>query len=165
MIMFGSFVCVATTLYLYYNKSAVVSAYALSDMVIILLFSNVLIRLGFCMRWLFGAVHDGSGLFLYLDRWLTFPQRIESISVLLACVVLTLIANFHMGREERLNFLLRLRSERQSEDLREGQYGVAEAFEQGWVDGLLKPALLRHAVSGGVGAGGEEWLGAFGGYA
>ena len=119
VITFGSFVCMATTLYLYYDKSAVVSAYALSDTVIILLFSNVLIRLGFLNALAVSVLcMTADGMFLYLDRWLTFPQKIESVSVLLASVVLTLIANFHMGREERLNFLLRLRGEMQSEELK-----------------------------------------------
>lgn len=138
VIVFGSFVCVATTLYLYYNKSAVVSAYALSDMVIILLFTNVLIRLRFSYALVASALCiTAAGLFLYLDRWLTFPQRIESISVLVACVVLTLIANFHMGREERLNFLLRLRSERQSEDLEKANAELRKLSSRDGLTGLL----------------------------
>ena len=137
IITFGSFVCVATTLYLYYDKSAVVSAYALSDTVIILLFSNVLIRLRLNYALVASALcMAGDGLFLYLDRWLTFPQKVESISVLAACAVLTLIANFHMGREERLSFLLRLRSETQSEELAKANTELRKLSSRDGLTGL-----------------------------
>jgi diguanylate cyclase (GGDEF)-like protein len=137
MITFGSFVCVATTLYLYYDKSAVVSAYALSDTVIILLFSNVLIRLRFKYALVASAFcMAGDGLFLHLDRWLSTPQKIESISVLTASAMLTLIANFHMGREERLNFLQRLRSETQSEELEKANAELRKLSSRDGLTGL-----------------------------
>jgi hypothetical protein len=99
-------------LYLYLDITPVVSSYALTDLAILVLFTNVGIRIRLpyaivasVMCLLFGAIY------LTVDSMLTNPEKLESIAILLAAVLLSLMGNYSLEHGERLTFLLRLRSD------------------------------------------------------
>jgi diguanylate cyclase (GGDEF)-like protein len=118
LILFVCCVFSASVLYLYFDISAVVSAYALLDVILVLLFTNVGIQIRF--SYAIGAsalcVSMG-GIYIYLDRWLSRPEKLESLAVLLADAFLSLVANYNIESSERMSFLLRMRSAMQTEDL------------------------------------------------
>ena len=99
-------------LYLYAGESAAVSAFTLTDLVILILFTNVgfHIRLGYALVASLICLALG-GIFLQADSMLSGSQKFEGGAVLLVGALLSMLANYNMERGERLNFLLRLRSE------------------------------------------------------
>jgi diguanylate cyclase (GGDEF)-like protein len=99
-------------LYLYFDVSPVISSYALTDLAILVLFTNVGIRIRLpyaifaaAMCLVFGTIY------LRLDSMLSAPEKLESLAILMAAVLLSLIGNYSIERGDRLNFLMRLRSE------------------------------------------------------
>jgi diguanylate cyclase (GGDEF)-like protein len=118
MVVFVCTVFAATILYLYFNLNAVVSSYAVTDLAILILFTNVGIRVRLDYALFAAMICVGLGsVYLQLDRMLTGPEKLESFGILLACTILSLIANYSIERGERLNFLLRLRSDARSGEL------------------------------------------------
>ena len=108
----------STILYLYSNISPVVSSYAVTDLAILVLFTNVGIRVRLDYALCASAICVAfGGIYLGLDRMLIRPEKLESFFILLAGAFLSLIANYSMERGERLTFLLRLRSEARSGEL------------------------------------------------
>ena len=111
------FICAlfAASQYLYLDINAVVSSYAVTNLAILVLFTNVGMRIrlpyaifasALCL--VFGSI------FLHADSMLTTPQKFQSLAVLLSAIFLSLVGNYSIERAERLNFLLRLRSEAES---------------------------------------------------
>ncbi|SEC54436.1 GGDEF domain-containing protein [Terriglobus roseus] len=97
---------------LYFNVSPVVSTYAMTSMAILVLFTNIGIRVRLpyaifaaVMCLLFGIVY------LLTDSTLKNPEKFQSFSILLAAAVLSLVSNYTAERGERLNFLHRIRIE------------------------------------------------------
>jgi diguanylate cyclase (GGDEF)-like protein len=118
LILFVCCVFSACVLYLYFDISAVVSAYALIDVILVLLFTNVGIQIRFSYAIAASALCVSmGGIYVYLDRWLSKPQKMESLAVLLADAFLSLVANYNIESGERMSFLLRMRSAMQTEDL------------------------------------------------
>jgi len=107
-----------SVLFLYFGSSAVVSAYALFDLMLIVLFTNVGIRIRFSYGLVATAISVAMGcIYVLIDPWLTRPEKLESLAVLIAGAGLSLIANHSAERSERMNFLLRIRSAMQTADL------------------------------------------------
>jgi diguanylate cyclase (GGDEF)-like protein len=137
LILLACAICSVTTLYLYLNISAVASAYALTDLMLIVLFTNAGIRLR--LRYSIAATSlciTFGTLFLNMDHCLSAPEKIESFTVLTAGAVLSLLANYSIERGERLNFLLRLRSEDQTMKLEMANQHLLQISNQDRLTGI-----------------------------
>jgi diguanylate cyclase (GGDEF)-like protein len=117
-ILVVAFVFSTSILCLYSDISSVVSAYALVDVMLIILFANVGIQIRFSYGLAIATICASLGVvFVRLDRWLNGPEKIESVAVLLAGSCLSLIANYSIEYRERMTFLLRMRSGIQAQEL------------------------------------------------
>jgi diguanylate cyclase (GGDEF)-like protein len=131
-----------STLSLYFDVGAVVSAYALTDLMLIVLFTNVGLRL----RLPYALFASGFSLllgvgYLYVDPWLGHPEKVESLAVLISGSLLSIVANYSIERGERLNFLLRLQTEMQSEDLAAANHHLRQISNE---DRLTRISNRRH---------------------
>ena len=105
-------------LYLESNKTAAASAYAQVGLIVAVIFANVVMRLQF--RYALGAslvLLIGELVFVHQDRFLNPPEKLLGITLAVAAILMTVAANYSIGREERLGYLIRLRSEMQSREL------------------------------------------------
>ena len=105
-------------LYLESNKTAAASAYAQVGLIVAVIFANVVMRLQF--RYALGAsavLLIGELVFVAQDRFLNPPEKLLGITLAVAAILMTVAANYSIGREERLGYLIRLRSEMQSREL------------------------------------------------
>jgi diguanylate cyclase (GGDEF)-like protein len=101
-----------THLYLESGKDMVVSAYVQPGVLAVVLFTNVVMRLQFPYAVATSAVMlVGDIFFLRLDSFLLIEQKILGLGLALGTICATLISNYGSNREERLNYLLRLREE------------------------------------------------------
>jgi len=131
-----------STLHLYFNVGGVVSAYAITVLMLIVLFTNVGLRL----RLPYAVFNSAASLilgsvYLWLDVWLGQPEKIESFAVLLSGTLLSLVANYSIERGERLNFLLRLQTEMQSQDLAAANHHLRQISNE---DRLTRISNRRH---------------------
>jgi diguanylate cyclase (GGDEF)-like protein len=99
-------------LYLYFDISPVVSSYAVTDLSILVLFTNV----GFRVRFPYALCASGiclvfGSVYLLMDSTLNAPEKFESIAVLLAAILLSIVGNYSIERGDRLNFLRRMQSD------------------------------------------------------
>jgi diguanylate cyclase (GGDEF)-like protein len=99
--------------YVYFDLSPVASSYAMTDLAILVLFTNVGIRI----RLPYATVASGICLvvgliYISLDSMLKSTEKVEGVAILLSAIALSLIGDYSIERSERLNFLLRLRSDR-----------------------------------------------------
>jgi diguanylate cyclase (GGDEF)-like protein len=102
-----------SSLYLYFALSPVASSYAITDMAILVLFTNVGIRIRFPYAIAASGICLVFGLiYISLDSMLKASEKAEGIAILLSAITLSLIGGYSIERSERLNFLLRLRSDR-----------------------------------------------------
>jgi diguanylate cyclase (GGDEF)-like protein len=107
-----------THLYLESNKSAPSSAYAQVGLIVAVIFVNVVMRLQFFYALSASIVLLASDLvFIELDRYLNSSEKLLGIALAVCAISMTVIANYSIGRDERLGFLMRLRSEIQSKEL------------------------------------------------
>jgi diguanylate cyclase (GGDEF)-like protein len=107
-----------THLYLESNTNAASSAYAQVGLIVTVIFVNVVMRLQFMYALAASAVLFASDLvFIRLDHFLNAPQKLLGITLAVCAVSMTVVANYSVGREERLAYLMRLRSEIQSREL------------------------------------------------
>jgi diguanylate cyclase (GGDEF)-like protein len=107
-----------THLYLESNTNAASSAYAQVGLIVTVIFVNVVMRLQFMYALTASAVLFSSDLiFIRLDHFLDAPQKLLGITLAVCAVSMTVVANYSVGREERLAYLMRLRSEIQSREL------------------------------------------------
>ena len=105
-------------LYLESNKSSTASAYAQVGLIVAVLFANVVMRLRFRYAVAASAILlAGELVFVYQDRFLTPPEKLLGIMLAVCAIVMTVTVNYSIGREERLGYLIRLRSEMQSREL------------------------------------------------
>ncbi|MHB1021767.1 MAG: GGDEF domain-containing protein [Acidobacteriaceae bacterium] len=134
--------CGISVLNLYFDVGKVVSAYAQTSVILILMFGNIVMRLRFPYA-LAGSVicFAADMVYLWLDPWLTNPEKIVSVSLVSAAVIFTLVANYSMEREERISYLLRLRGDMQSQDL---SYMNAELTRLSNLDTLTGLANRRY---------------------
>jgi diguanylate cyclase (GGDEF)-like protein len=107
-----------THLYLESNTSATSSAYAQVGLIVAVIFVNVVMRLQFIYALTASAVLLASDLvFIRLDHFLNPSEKLLGITLAVCAISMTVIANYSVGREERLGYLMRLRSEIQSREL------------------------------------------------
>lgn len=124
-------------LYLYVGISPVVSSYAVTNLAILILFCNVGIRIRLpyavfaaAMCFVFGLVFVGT------DVMLDIREKFESVGILVAACFLSLVGNYSVERGERLNFLLRLRSEAESGALVEANHHLFALAREDQLTGL-----------------------------
>jgi diguanylate cyclase (GGDEF)-like protein len=107
-----------THLYLEQGSSAMGPAYAQVGVIVVVLFANVVMRLQFPYALAASIAMVAADLvFLTHDRMLSPAEKIFSASLTLCAIAMTTMANYSLGREERLGYLLRLRGELQREAL------------------------------------------------
>lgn len=108
----------ATHLYLESNTTATSSAYAQVGLIVTVIFVNVVMRLQFMYALSASAVLLASDLvFLRCDHFLNTPEKLLGITLAVCAISMTVVANYSVGREERLGYLMRLRSEIQTKEL------------------------------------------------
>ncbi len=107
-----------THLYLESNTDAASSAYAQVGLIVVVVFVNVVMRLQFRYAMSVSAVLLASDLaFLRHDHFLNAPVKLVGATLAMATIAMTIVANYSIGRDERLAYLTRLRSEIQSKEL------------------------------------------------
>ena len=107
-----------THLYLESNTNAASSAYAQVGLIVTIIFVNVVMRLQFMYALTASAILFASDLvFIRLDHFLDAPEKLLGITLAVCAVSMTVVANYSVGREERLAYLMRLRGEIQSREL------------------------------------------------
>lgn len=107
-----------THLYLESNTNAASSAYAQVGLIVTVIFVNVVMRLQFMYALAASAVLFASDLvFIHHDQFLNAPEKLLGVTLAVCAVSMTVVANYSVGREERLGYLMRLRSEIQSKEL------------------------------------------------
>ena len=107
-----------THLYLERNTNATSSAYAQVGLIVAVIFVNVVMRLQFMYALTASAVLLASDLvFIRLDHFLNPSEKLLGITLAVCAISMTVVANYSIGRDERLAYLMRLRSEIQSREL------------------------------------------------
>jgi diguanylate cyclase (GGDEF)-like protein len=105
-------------LYLQSNKDAASSAYAQVGLIVAVIFVNVVMRLQFPFALTTSAVLlCADFVFIYQDQLLKPSEKLLGVTLAVCAIVMTVVANYSVGREERLGYLIRLRSEMQSREL------------------------------------------------
>jgi diguanylate cyclase (GGDEF)-like protein len=117
-IALASCVIGATHLYLESNTNATSSAYAQVGLILTVIFVNVVMRLQFTYALSASVVLMASDLvFLHQDHFLNASEKLLGVTLAVCAISMTVVANYSVGREERLGYLMRLRSEIQSREL------------------------------------------------
>jgi diguanylate cyclase (GGDEF)-like protein len=107
-----------THLYLESNMNATSSAYAQVGLIVTVIFVNVVMRLQFMYALSASAVLLASDLvFLHHDHFLNASDKLLGITLAVCAISMTVVANYSIGRDERLGYLMRLRSEIQTREL------------------------------------------------
>jgi diguanylate cyclase (GGDEF)-like protein len=107
-----------THLYLESNKNATASAYAQVGLIVAVIFVNVVMRLQFAYALSASIVLLVSDLiFIRVDPFLNPSEKLLGVTLAVCAISMTVIANYSVGREERIGYLMRLRSEIQSREL------------------------------------------------
>jgi diguanylate cyclase (GGDEF)-like protein len=108
----------ATHLYLESNTSATSSAYAQVGLIVTVIFANVVMRLQFTYALCTSAfLLAGDFVFLHHDQFLNASEKLLGITLGVCAISMTIVANFSIEREERMGYLMRLRSEIQTREL------------------------------------------------
>jgi len=108
----------ATHLYLESNTNATSSAYAQVGLIVTVIFANVVMRLQFPYALSTSAFLLVSDLvFIHQDHFLNGAEKLLGITLAVCAISMTVVANYSVGREERLGYLMRLRSEIQTREL------------------------------------------------
>jgi len=131
MVVFICGIFAASIIYLYFDISAVASAYAVADLTILILFTNVGLRIRHPYALAAAAMCLAfGGIFIHMESMLRPPEKLEGLAILSAAAFLSIVGNYSLERGERLNFLWRLRSEAESGALtNENDYLVRLANE------------------------------------
>jgi diguanylate cyclase (GGDEF)-like protein len=107
-----------THLYLESNTSSTSSAYAQVGLIVAVIFVNVVMRLQFVYALSASAVLLASDLvFIHQDHFLGASEKLLGITLAVCAISMTVVANYSIGRDERLGYLMRLHSEIQSREL------------------------------------------------
>jgi diguanylate cyclase (GGDEF)-like protein len=107
-----------THLYLESNMNATSSAYAQVGLIVTVIFVNVVMRLQFMYALGASAVLLASDLlFLHHDHFLNASDKLLGVTLAVCAISMTVVANYSIGRDERLGYLMRLRSEIQTREL------------------------------------------------
>jgi diguanylate cyclase (GGDEF)-like protein len=107
-----------THLYLELGHHAMGPAYAQVGVIVAVLFTNVVMRLQFPYALAASlAMMAGDLVFLKLDRLEGPAATVFGATMTICAIAITVMANYSLGREERLAYLLQLRGELQSAQL------------------------------------------------
>lgn len=107
-----------THLYLESSTSAASSAYAQVGLIVAVIFVNVVMRLQFPYALASSIVlMAGDFFFVYQDHFLSPPDKLLGIALAISAILMTVLANYSVNREERFAYLVRLRSDLQSREL------------------------------------------------
>jgi len=105
-------------IYLESNRNHASSAYAQVGVIVAVIFANVVMQLQLPFALFTSLVLLGCDLvFLRYDHILGPSEKLLGIAMTLSAIIMTLIANHSIGREERLSYLMQLRSDMQSKEL------------------------------------------------
>jgi len=105
-------------LYVVEGRGQVASAYVQLGVLAIVLFATVMMRLRFLYALAVAVTISAADMtYLWLDSFLGEEQKIFGACLMVGTVMMTLLANYSFGREERLNFLLQVRSDLLVSDL------------------------------------------------
>jgi diguanylate cyclase (GGDEF)-like protein len=108
----------STHLYLELGPYSLGPAYTQVGVIVAVLFANVVIRLQFPFALATSTVMMiADSLFLYHDHAQGPAQKMFGASLTLCAITMTVMANYSLGREERLGYLLRLRDSIQTAQL------------------------------------------------
>jgi diguanylate cyclase (GGDEF)-like protein len=158
-IAFVSCMAGLSQLYLESNQSAAASAYVQAAVLAVVLFANIVMRLRFPYALATTLVMlVGDAAFLRLDRMLSEEEKILGLGLVITSTTITLMANYSACREERLNYLLKLRGELLVEDLNLLNAQLLQRSESDALTGLANRhsfdqqfvELWRRAVVGGT---------------
>jgi diguanylate cyclase (GGDEF)-like protein len=87
-------------------------------LIVTVIFVNVVMRLQFMYALSASAVLLASDLvFLHHDHFLNASDKLLGITLAVCAISMTVVANYSIGRDERLGYLMRLRSEIQTREL------------------------------------------------
>lgn len=104
--------------YLASNRNHASSAYAQVGVIVAVIFGNVVMQLQFPFALFTSLILLAGDLtFLRYDRILGPSEKLLGIAMAVSAIIMTLIANHSIGREERLSYLMQLRSDMQSKEL------------------------------------------------
>jgi len=132
-------------LYLERGPYAMGPAYAQVGVIVTVLFVNVVMRLRFRYAMVASlAMIAGDIGFLYSDRLDNPPGTIFGMSLTMCAVAMTVMANYSLGCEERLGFLLLLRGELESAKLSVSNDELQRISRRDALTGLAN----RHAFGG-----------------
>ncbi len=107
-----------THLYLESNTNATSSAYAQVGLIVTVIFVNVVMRLQFMYAMAASSILFASDLvFIFRDHFLNPAEKLLGITLAVCAILMTVVANYSVGRDERLGYLMRLRSEIQTREL------------------------------------------------
>ncbi|WP_213803902.1 GGDEF domain-containing protein [Granulicella sp. dw_53] len=107
-----------THLYLELGPYAMGPTYAQVGVIIVVLFTNVVMRLQFPYALAASvAMMAGDLIFLYRNNFEGSAEKIFAAMLTLCAISMTVMANYTLGRDERMGYLQRLRGEIQSAQL------------------------------------------------
>ena len=111
-IAFASCVICFTHLYLERGGSAIAPTFAQVGVIVTVLFATVVMRLQFFYAlWASLVMMAGDVVYVLTDSLLMPEEKVFGLSLTMCAVAITMMANYSLGREERLGYLLRLRGE------------------------------------------------------
>ena len=94
------------------NTDATSSAYAQVGLIVAVIFVNVVMRLQFMYALSASAILlAGDLVFVGRDHFLNSSEKLLGITLAVGAIAMTVVANYSIGRDERLAYLMRLRSE------------------------------------------------------
>jgi len=126
-----------THLYLERHLTAVNSAYALVGVLTVVIYANNVVRLRFPYALAAtGTMLLGDLAFLHDGVLLHPDQKLLGLALTLCTMAVTLIANYSSNREDRLNYLLRLRGDLLVKDLHSSNERLAGMAETDGLTGL-----------------------------
>ncbi len=126
-----------THLFLERGGRAMAPTYAQVGVIVAVLFANVVMRLQFPYALSATAVMvAGDLLYMKHDPFLTPAEKLFGTSLTLCAIAITVMANYSLGREERLGYLLQLRSELQSAELAQDNRELKRLSAQDGLTGL-----------------------------
>jgi len=106
-----------THLWVESDTSAISSAYAQVGLIVTVVFVNVVMRLQFVYALTASVLFASDLVFLHHDHYLDASAKLLGITLAVCAISMTVVANYSVGRDERLGYLMRLRSEIQSSEL------------------------------------------------
>lgn len=159
-----SLICLLN-LYVEDGRTAATATFGLLTLLITVLFANVVMRLRFPFAVTATAVMSLDGAwFLWQATGPRFSEKVVGGSIVLIGIVMTLTAGYGLEKEERLGYLLQVRSQLQGKELAvmntelqrlsnmdkltglPNRRGLEDQFERLWEEGIKAQSLLSAIV-------------------